>query len=354
MKQKCFLLAAACLSLSSLSAQIGGRHVYDFLNIPATARLAALGGTNVSILDEDLALSTQNPALANPEMHQRASFGFLNYLSDLRNGYGGYAHDAGKLGTLFGGVQYLSAGKMRGADEFGNLTGTFTAAEWALSLGLARSWRTFRYGASLKTIQSTLGPGFNSWGMALDLGAAYRSKDELFSAGLSLRNLGLQLSTYTGAAREPLPFEVVAGVSNRLRYMPMRFSVTLTHLDQPRLIYRDPNPVQEFDLAGNPIPQRSQLADQAARHVVAAAEFYIGNLMRLRAGYNHLRRQELRARNRAGMTGFSLGAGIRGSRFALDYSFSAYGVTNDFHAHQWSLSLALARPQPESAPALNP
>lgn len=345
-----FLLLGA--TLLPLSAQIGGRHVYDFLNLPPSARHAALGGVNVSTWDDDPAFAAQNPALINDSMHQHMALSFVNYLADIGYGYAGYSHTVAGLGSFHTGIQYVNYGQMQGADPFGNLTGEFGAQDLAWSLGYSRSIfiDQLRVGANLTFISSSLAPGFTSAGLAMDLGAAYRSKDKLFSAGLSLRNAGMQLSTYTpGASREPLPFEIVAGISNKLRYMPLRFSVTLIQLEHPNLIYEDPNAPVELDLAGNPIEPPNQTVDRIFRHVVFGGEFLLGRSLRLRAGYNHLRRQELRAENRGGMTGFSLGAGLRVRQFALDYGYSSYGVNSLFNTHQFSIRVNLGGFGPEGA-----
>ncbi len=322
------------------SAQIGGRHVYDFLNLAPSARHAALGGSNVSTWDDDPAFAVQNPALANDSMHKQLALSFVNYLADINYGYSGYSQTFESLGTFHTGIQYVNYGKMQGADEFGNLTGEFGAQDLAWILGYSRGWKQLRYGANVKVISSTLAPGFTSVGLATDLGATFRSKDQLFSAGMSLRNIGAQLSTYApGAGREPLPFELVVGISNKLKYMPLRFSVTLIQLEHPNLIYSDPNAPIETDLSGNPITPPNQTVDRIFRHFVFGGEFLLGKSFQIRAGYNHLRRQELRSENRGGFSGFSLGAGIRVRRFAFDYGFSSYGVNSAFNTHQFSLRI---------------
>lgn len=325
-------------------AQIGGRHVFDFMNLSPSARLVSLGGINISTIDDDINFATQNPALLNDSMHKHASLSFSNYMAGIKYGYVGYSHTIEGLGSFHTGIHYVNSGEMQGADEFGNLTQTFYANELVWYLGYARSWQQFRYGANLKFISSTLGPGYNSAGLALDLGGSYKGKEELFMAGLVIRNMGTQLTTYTATGgREPLPFEIVAGISNKLRYMPLRFSLTLTNLEHPNLIFEDPNRQPEFDLGGNEIKPPNQTADRIFRHFVFGAEFLLGKALRLRAGYNHLRRQELRSDNRGGFTGFSLGAGIRTTRLSFDYGYTSYGISSDFNAHQLSLSLNLDR-----------
>ncbi|MEM6343059.1 MAG: type IX secretion system protein PorQ [Bacteroidota bacterium] len=335
-------------SVYSTYAQIGGRNVYDFLNLTPTGRLVALGGVNVSTMDDDPNQAAQNPALLNDSMHNHLSLSFSNYLAGIVYGYTSYAYHKEGIGTFHAGVQYVNYGQMVEADPFGNITGEFGAGDVAVIVGYARGWKQFSYGANLKFISSTLAPGYNSTGIAMDLGGAYRSKDKLFSAGVNVRNLGTQLTTYVdGGVREPLPFEIIAGISQKLRYMPLRFSITATNLDTPRLIYKDPNPEQQFDLAGNPIDPPNQTVDLIFRHFVFGGEFLFGKALRIRAGYNHLRRQELRSINRAGMTGFSLGAGLRLSRLAFDYGFASYGASN-FHIHQFSLTYNLSSPSQET------
>ncbi len=347
------LLLAATLSLS---AQIGGRHVYDFLNLTPTGRIVGMGGINVSTIDDDPNQAVMNPGLLNDSMHNHLSLSFSNYLAGIGYGYTSYSYHVEGVGTFHTGIQYVNYGRMIEADPYGNILGEFSAGELAWTVGYGRQWQEkLYYGANLRFISSTLAPGFNSVGLAMDLGAAYRNKDKLFSAGLVMRNLGVQLSTYSaGEGRAPLPFEIVAGLSQKLRYMPLRFSITATNLDHPNLIYRDPNPVPQFDLAGNPIEAPNQTADRIFRHFVFSAEFLLGEFLRLRGGYNHLRRQELRSPNRAGMTGFSLGAGLRINRFAFDYGFASYGVQNSFQIHQFSLTYHLGggKSVPTEVPAL--
>lgn len=342
------IVLLAMFSLPQLEAQIGGRHVFDFLNLSPSARIVSLGGVNISTLDDDVNLAAQNPGLLNDSMHRQASLSWSNYLIDINYGYAAYAHHLEKIGTFHAGVQFLDYGTLQGADEFGNLTGTFSAGEYAVYVGVGRSWNRFSYGANLKFISSTLAPGFTSTGLALDLGGSYYSKSRLFSAGLVAKNIGTQFNTHApGAPREPFPFEIQAGISNKLKYMPLRFSITATNLDQFDLIYEDPNQEPQFDLAGNEIEPQDQTIDGIFRHFVFSTEFLLGKALRLRAGYNHLRRRELASENRAGLTGFSMGIGIRVKKISFDYGFSSYGVNSRFRAHQFSLAYNLKKAKEE-------
>lgn len=326
-----------------VSAQIGGRTVYDYWRVPVSARLLSMGSVNVSTQDDDVSFVTQNPALLNDSMHRKVAVSFCNYLADIRHGYAATSLSFDKAGSFYAGIASLGSGDMQGADVYGNPTGnTFAARDVTWSLGYANAYKSIRYGAALKFISSNLATGYSagSFGMATDVGASYRSKNQLFGAGLVFKNVGAQLSRYTPTQQNaPTPFEIQAGITNKLKYMPLRFSVQLVQLNRPRLIYKDPNAAQEYDLAGNPIKAENTFADNTLRHVVFGGEFLFGKGFRIRGGYNHMRRMELRPVERALLTGFSLGMGIRTKRLDFDYGYGSFGTNAALLVHQFSLIL---------------
>jgi hypothetical protein len=52
MKRITLFLGAAFISFYS-SAQLGGNSIYSFINLSTSARIAALGGTFISVSDND-------------------------------------------------------------------------------------------------------------------------------------------------------------------------------------------------------------------------------------------------------------------------------------------------------------
>lgn len=326
--------------------QIGGRTPFDFMRIAASGRVVAMGGDNVSIQDDDVHFAWHNPALANDSMHGRLGMSISNYLGDLTLGYAGYSRTSEALGSWHIGMHYLGAGQFDGYDALGNPQTGYSAGEYALVAGLSRPIGPFRYGANLKFMWGTLASGYGATtsAVAVDVGASYASKTKLFMAGLVIKNSGIMLSSpIAGGENEGLPLEFQAGITNKLRYMPLRFSLTFTNLEHPNLIFEDPNAPPRFDLNNEPIEEADPFLDNLIRHVVFGGEFLLGKSIRVRGGYRHIRRQELRAQNRNGLAGFSLGFGLRVNRFALDYGFSAYGVSNTFNTHQFSLLLNLQK-----------
>src|SRR3954463_8473088 len=109
--------AFAFLLLPSLSfSQVGGSAVYSFLDIPASARIAAMGGTFISVKDDDLNCALQNPAALNPEMDKYLSFSGVSYPSSIKFGDAAFAKDFKKLGTFDLWMHYASYGEFKEAD----------------------------------------------------------------------------------------------------------------------------------------------------------------------------------------------------------------------------------------------
>jgi hypothetical protein len=322
------------LSVSGFG-QIGGSSTYNFLSLPASARISALGGSLMSVVDDDVTQMVLNPAALNPEMHNRISFNTALYIADVNFGYFGYARHYDKIKTTFGaGIQYISYGKFDRTDEFGTVTGSFKAGEYAFNISAARSYDRFNYGMTLKFIYSTL-ESYSSMGMAVDLGGTYVDSAGRFMAAVAFNNLGTQFSSYVPGNKEQLPLNIQIGIARQFAHLPFRFSIVFNNLQKWNIRYDDPNATQNDDIFGDTTntKEKSYWLDNLARHMIIGGEFLIGKGFRLRVGYNHLRRQELKMVDRSAMVGFSFGVGIKIYRFMIDYSLAGYhlgGASNQF------------------------
>ena len=70
----------------------------------------------------------------------------------------------------------------------------------------------------------------------------------------------------------------------------------------------------------------SAAIDNFFRHLVFNGEFLLGKNegLRLRLGYNHLRKRELTVRNYRSLAGFSGGVGVKIKRFRVDFGYASY------------------------------
>ena len=326
MKRILGLLFCLGLVFSSYGQRLGGQRIFEFLNLSPSARVTALGGQLLAVRDSDLASVFENPALLNPKMDKQLSFNYNFLVADIGSGYASYAQHIKKLDmTFYGGVQFIDYGTFDQTDEFGQIMGTFEAAEYAINVGASRQlYENLAVGANLKFITSQL-ESFSSTGLALDLGAFYQDTSSNFSAALVIRNAGLTLSSFRENNRENLPFEINLGIAQKLKYLPFRLTVNYRNLDQWNILFDDPNVIDEGPLLGDiDTSERSRLSanlDNFFRHLTFGGEFLFGRKenFRLRAGYNHRRRQELSVGEFRSLAGFSFGAGIKISKFRIEY-----------------------------------
>jgi hypothetical protein len=329
-------LLAGILSPCGSYGQIGGNNTYEFLNLPVSARVGAVGGNLISVKDDDPNLAYQNPSLLDSSMHNKLTLSYINYFGDVNFGYAGYTKHH-RLGTFSAGMQFIRYGDFIAADETGLITGEFKAGEYALNLGYGRKIDSlFSIGANLKTIYSDLA-GYTSVGSAIDIGGTYYNSRRQVTAALVIKNVGIQWKAYTPGNREPLPFEVQLGFSKKPKHVPFRFSIIAQHLEKWDLTFNDPlNPTLTSDpLTGEEISQSKVkvFSDKLMRHIVFGGEFILTKNFHIRLGYNYQRRQELMVTGRPGIIGFSFGMGLKISKFHLSYGRASYhlaGASNHF------------------------
>lgn len=310
--------------------QLGGSSTYNFLKLPNSARVEALGGAVPALFDTDLSIGLQNPSTYNKGMHNQIQLSFNNYLAHIGYGFVGYSRTWNKIGSFMGGIQYLNYGDFIRADESGNQLGTFTAQDVAIYVGYSRSFfdSLLFVGANFKNIISQYAE-YNSYGMALDLGVTYLSKNKLFTAGLVLKNMGGQLDPYTPGNREPIPFEIQLGVSQGFKHVPLRLFLTVTNLQRPDLGYYDRDNRFILDpLTGDSVDTKLNIGLNILRHFIIGFELFpFKKHLYLRLAYNFQRGGEMAIDAMNGAVGLSYGIGVRISHFTLSYSRAHYFMT---------------------------
>jgi hypothetical protein len=136
-KNRILLLVLFCFSTSY--SQVGGRAVYQFLNLVPSPRQAALGGKVVTNYDQDVNQAHFNPASINSEMDRHLSLNYGSFLGEVSYGTASYAHTFKQKHLFHAGVNYINYGTFDGRDELGNDAGDFSGSEAALSIGYAHT-----------------------------------------------------------------------------------------------------------------------------------------------------------------------------------------------------------------------
>jgi len=325
MLRKLLFLFLLLLSATTFS-QIGGKSVYQFLNLAQSPRQAALGGKTVTVVDYDVNQAFYNPATINAEMHKRLSANYGSYFGEVSYGTAAYAYTYDRhLQTFHAGISYVNYGTFEGRDELGNLTSDFTGSEAALSVGYAYNlpWTDMYIGANAKLISSTL-ESYNSWGAAVDLGFLYIDDDNDINYGLTVRNLGFQIKPYQDT-NEKLPLAIDAGISQLMENIPIRWHMTFENLQQWNIAFSNPNRA-EGSLDGGSEEEKVSFFNNALRHVILGAELFPEKGFNIRLGYNFRRSEELRILEQRHFSGISVGFGLRFGKVKFDYSYSRYTV----------------------------
>ncbi len=334
MKILYLLLLITGLSGEYLYSQIGGYGTYKFLDLTNSARVAALGGTQIAFTDNDLDLTFYNPSLLSDSMRNQLSVNYVSYISGIGVGYAAFSPDLKGKNSFAAGIHYVNYGSFEGAGETGQLTGTFRAAEYSLNLYYSRKITAqIKGGINLKPIFTSF-ESYHSIGVAADLGITCFSKDQLWVFAFVVRNLGSQITTYyENGITEPLPLNIQLGLSKRLSNAPARFYATLDHLNVWDIAYEALSGYQ-------PVLQRGTFTSKLMRHLVLGGEIYPGKHLTVRFGYNYRRQKELAVDTRPGLVGFSAGIGVRIAKFNINYGVASYYLATTVHYFSLTTNLS--------------
>lgn len=299
------VLMFCTLLIPESDAQVSS--TYNFLKLDAGARASALGGSFSSSADDAYSMF-YNPAAISTITRRQGKVGFNKYLLDINGGIAAYSQKLGNAGYIGGGIQFLNYGSFDQYDENSVSQGTFSANDLALTVGYSNTYvDNFHYGASLKFIYSGIGD-FTSTAIAADLGVQYIIPSTMWNIGVSLLNVGAQLSKY-GSESEDLPIDLRAGVSKRLEHLPLR-------------VYF------EFD---NLASGEDDFFDRL-KNISVGGEFEVSKNVDLRIGYNNTQRQDLKTGSSLGIAGFSAGIGFNPiENYSFDYSFNSLGNIGTVH-----------------------
>lgn len=282
----------------------GTAQVYRFLNLPASPRLAALGGQPVSLPDASAAMAHANPAYLASTHHRQFTSSIARQVGDVTLGFATFAYDLQHLGTLSASVRYAGYGTLTQRDAAGQALAGFGAYDVAATLGYATTvGPALRYGLTLNLIRSDYThTASTAW--SVSGGLLYTLPQQQGTIGVALLNAGNQFASFNGE-REDLPLDLRAGYSRKLQYLPLRLTFTGSRL-------------HDRDLS-------------LAEHLEAGGEFLFSESFIFRLGYNHLAHEDLKTDNRIDMSGVGIGIGLRIKGVRVDMSRTSQSVVGPIH-----------------------
>ena len=322
--KRAFIYLVIICSAALLHAQDAGA-AFQFLQLPASSHAAALGGDNTSIIEDDITLSFHNPALLANASGGTLSLSYMNYLQRTHVASAAYNMLVGNRSELAFGVHYLNFGSMKNTDADGNIIGNFSAKDMALMAVYSFDFTDrLSGGVTGKFIYSNYEQVY-SLALGVDLGLNYYNPDIMLSASLVARNLGGQVKTFDGT-QEPIPFNLLIGISKEIEHAPIRLSLTLTDLDKWR--------ADDFYNKGD-----SSWSSILLKHFIIGADIFPTRNTYLSIGYNFLRHSELKGSVKRSLAGFSIGAGLNVNRIKVGVSYGKYHVAASSLMMNFSLAL---------------
>lgn len=309
-----------------ICAQVG-ENVYTFMNIPVSARQAALGGDAVSIRDYDVSFSGINPGLMNLEQDNMLSLNFGDYLAGSKYGTIAYVKDLERGNLISFNARYMDYGSIPRTDESSQISGDFKAIDATIGAGYAMQFENnWTIGMNVNFISSKIDT-YTSMAIAGSAGVTYYNDKSNETLSLLFRNFGYQFKTFNGA-RETLPFRVDLGYTKILDEFPIALTVTAHDLQQLNI---------SQDLDNNSQP--TKFARKVADHFSFGAELFPQQAFNIRFGYNVKRGNELAVLDQRSFSGLSAGFGVKISSFRFDYSHIRYQNASNVNLLGISLDL---------------
>ncbi|MDE6576700.1 MAG: type IX secretion system protein PorQ [Muribaculaceae bacterium] len=310
-----FLLIAAIAPLAA-PAQTG-RSAYDFLTVPTSSHVYGLGGTNITVIDDDVTLAEQNPALLGAEIDRQAAVSYMHYLGAANFASVRYGQAAGEHAAWAAGLRYLNYGEMQGYESDGTPTGAFTPSDFVFEGTYTHDFTyRLRGGINLKMIYSSY-EQYSAFAMAADVGINYYDDEHDMSLSVVFKNMGGQIKRFD-RSYDRLPFDIQLGWMQTIGSSPFALSITANNLTRWHLHYyehTEEDGVQEKEL-------KSTFAKDFFRHLIFGVQYQPSDRIYVDLAYNYKVRSDMSAYQRKFFSGFSVGLGIKTRTFSVGAAYA--------------------------------
>ena len=168
-------------------------NAFTILRLPYSARAAALGGQNISVIEDDITLAMHNPALLSSVSDKTINLTYMTYMSDSKIAGAMFNKTFGERSTGAVSARYIDYGEFEGYTEDNIYTGTFSAKDMEFAVMysylLSDNWCG---GVTGKFIYSKY-ESMSSIALGVDLGVNYYNPDNELSLSFAIKNLGGQV-----------------------------------------------------------------------------------------------------------------------------------------------------------------
>ena len=312
---------AAILCTAYASAQTGSTG-YSFLELPSSSQAFGLGGAAPAVINDDVNLADQNPALIGPELDKQISLGYMHWLGSTNFASLRYGMAAGDRGAWMAGIRYVNYGSMTMTLPDGSESGTFSPQDIVFEGAYSHDFSDYvRGGIMLKMVYSNY-ESYNAFALATDLGINYYNPDNDLSLSAVVTNLGGQVKRFD-TKYERLPIDVCLGYMQGLGSSPFSLMITAWHLTKWDLPYYE----HDKNDADKQQKKKSNFGSNLFRHLIFGLQYQPSDNFYIDLAYNYKTRTDMANYQRNFLSGFSAGMGlsVKSFRFGVGYSLPHKG-----------------------------
>lgn len=302
MKKVVFALIALFFTIKMTAQE--SQTAYNFLRLPVSAHVAALGGENITITEDDPTLIFHNPALIGGTTDKSINLNYMTYMEGTKTASASFIKAAGERATWGVMAQYMNYGDIIETSIDGSRLGKVSAKDimvgGSFQYFLGDLWSG---GISGKFISSSLA-GYSSAALAVDLGVNYYDEEKGWSLSAVAKNLGGQVKAYNDEY-EKIPLDLQLGISKQFEKAPIRLSATMSRLNK--------------------------WEGRFINHFAFGADVFLSQNIYIAGGYNFRRADEMKISESEGSSahgaGLSIGGGLQLQRFKLHLAYAKYHVS---------------------------
>lgn len=331
-------MALALVVLTGMAAYAAGdgTTAYEFLNVSPSSRVYGLGGHNLTIIDDDINLVEQNPALLGPEYERQVGLNYMRYLGNSNFMGASFGNGINEHSAWAARIQYFDYGKMTSASADGTITGTFNPSDIAFSGTYSHDINDrLRGGITMKFVSSNY-DSYSAFAICADLGINYYNPDSENSFSIVVKNLGGQVKKFNDVYNS-LPWDIQMGWSKILSSAPVRISVTATNLTKWDLPYMDR---EDKNFTTSNLVEKSSFMSNLFRHLTFSVELLPSDKFYVGLGYDYKTHTDMVNYTRNFISGISLAAGLKTRALGFGVAFAQPHVGGTSFMFNLTASLA--------------
>lgn len=318
----------AFLAVWASAQQANG--TYSFLRTTNSARVAALGGLPLPVYDNDIQLSTFNPATIGEGMHNKLGLSYVDYYTDINFATLQYSRTFNAIGSFGATVQYHNYGHFNETTEGGMVTGDFSCSDFSVNIGWGRQLTpNWNIGAAVKYAGLQY-ESYSAGALAFDVAGMYHINSG-WTISLNARNIGTQLFNNINSTKDPLPFSLDLGASRRLEHLPLTVMLWYDDIQTWNKVMLSPTYIEKHTdpITGEFVPENlfTRITRNLACHFVIGGELNLGKNIVLRSAFNYGQRFAMNVPKARTTVGFSAGVAVKIKMFEISYARSRDNIT---------------------------